>query len=115
MLLTTVHASATYRLHAQIRLYAAYDWSNTGYYLSNNSPLADPNVSSDTFNQYQYYEQRLTAGVRLPIRPNFFIDLSGGYAFDRYYTRGRLPSSSNGDRIDVGSGPFLGGQLFWKF
>ena len=70
-----------------------------------------PGPPPDTFQRFFYYEKRLTAGVICPVTPRFGVDLSAGYAFDRYYLRGSAFGGASSDRIDVGAGPFLAGAV----
>jgi hypothetical protein len=103
MLLTTVHARATYRLCRPVKLYAAYAWENESYL------LADRPDSNDRF---FYQDQRLTAGVQADLGRHTALDLSGGYVFDRHYFEGKnITSGTNFNRIDVDSGPYLSLQF----
>ena len=96
MLLTNIHAQVAYRVAPRMRLYGGFDWNNEGYQLSDRVNDRD---------RFFYYEKRLVVGVRSAWR-QFQFDVSGGYAFDRYYAEGRV--FGNHDRVDIGSGPFLG-------
>jgi hypothetical protein len=114
MLLTTVHARATYLPHGPdwtkgMRIYGAFDWSNESYYLSEPFP-GNPDQSSSSFQRFFYYEKRLSAGVYFPVNKHLGFDLSTGYAFDRYYLRGKAFGNNGLDHVDVGDGPFLSGQ-----
>lgn len=98
MLLTSVHARATYRVCPHVRLYAGYDWNNESYL-----PADRPNEEDRLF----YYDQHLTAGLQFLVTRCATLDFSGGYTFDRFYFEGRSFSDRNQNRIDVGDGPFL--------
>ena len=106
MLLRTVHARATYHLTPQIGLFTGYDWSNESYF------LADRQDSNERF---WSYDQRVSAGVQAKITPNFLLELSGGYVFDRFYFAGDNYSENNIDRVDVNPGAFVGiqGRVHW--
>jgi len=106
MLLTTVHARASYRLCKPVRIYAGYDWNNESYL-----PVDRPDVNDRLF----YFNQKLSAGVRATLSKNVALDLSSGYVFDRYYFEGHSLSDSNHDRIDLGDAPFvsLQCQVHW--
>jgi hypothetical protein len=106
MLLTNVHARATYRICAPLRIYAGYDWQNESYL------LVDRPSEND---QFFYYDQRLTGGIQYFLGSHALLDLSGGYVFDRFYFEGRSLSDSHHNRIDVGNGPFLAlqAQIRW--
>src|SRR5262249_35195245 len=102
MLLTTVHARATYRVAAPLRLYAGFDWASEGYLLADRPDVND---------RFYYYDKRLTVGVRYDLTRHVGLDLSGGYSFDRFYFEGQHNSSSGHDRIDVGDTGFVSLQL----
>jgi hypothetical protein len=98
MLLTNVHARATYRVSAPLRIYAGYDWLNESYLLADR-------VNTD--DRFFYYDQRLTGGVQYFFNRHASLDLCGGYVFDRFYFEGQSLSDDHHNRIDVGNGPFL--------
>jgi hypothetical protein len=102
MLLTTVHARATYRLTDAVRVYGGFNWLNQGYHLS---------ADGDTTNRFFYYEKNLTAGARWAITRHVSFDVASGYAFDRYYSEGRALGGGSGRRVDIESGPFVSGQV----
>jgi hypothetical protein len=103
MLLTTVHARATYRLCRPVRLYVSYAVENESYL------LADRENSNDRF---FYRDQRASAGVQVNFCPQASLDLSGGYVFDRFYFESQNGASNTSfNRVDVGDGPFLSLQL----
>jgi hypothetical protein len=98
MLLTTIHARATYRVLPQVRIYFGYDHENESYL-----PADRPEEKDRLF----YYDERLTAGVQYLVSRCAILELSGGYTFDRYYFEGHSFSDRHQNRIDVGEGPFL--------
>jgi hypothetical protein len=102
MLLTSVHARATYRVLPRVRLYCGYDWENESYL---------PADRIDNNDRLFYYDQRLTGGVEAVVCKNLVMDLSSGYTFDRFYFEGHSFSDRNNNRIDVGAGPFLSFQV----
>jgi hypothetical protein len=97
MLLTNVHAGATYRLAPQLFLHAAFDWQNESYFLAERT---------DTQQRLFYYDKQLSGGVRYNLNQHAAFDLTAGYVFDRFYFEGRQLSDSQFNRIDVGNGPF---------
>ncbi len=102
MLLTTVHARATYRVTQPFRVYAGFDWSNESYF------LADRLNEQDRF---FYYEKRLTVGAQYFFGKQASLEAFGGYAFDRFYFEGKQLSDSHFNRVDVGNGLFVGAQF----
>lgn len=59
-------------------------------------------------------EKRLTGGVRFDLRHVGF-EVSGGYAFDRFYFEGDSYRDRNQNRIDVDGGPFVVGRVMVRF
>lgn len=105
MLLTTVHAGVVYRVtpvSPQLFLHAAFDWKNESYFLANRT---------DQQERLFYYDKTLSVGARYNFNRHISLDLSCGYAFDRFYFTGRTLSDRHHDRVDVGDGPFASIQL----
>lgn len=94
-----VHGRVEYRVARPVSLYAAYDWSNEAWFLEDRANERD---------RLFLYEMRLTAGVKVFAGRNVSVDLHGGYAFERFLFQGRDFDDSARDRIDLGSGPFVG-------
>ncbi len=105
MPLTTVTARASWRVWGGVFLYTAYNLGNESYYLYN---------SPDDRDRFFYYDQRVTAGVKMCFGPHFIVDLSSGYAFDRYYFEGQ-DYNDRQNRIDIGNSPFLSFMVEWRF
>jgi hypothetical protein len=106
MLLRTVHARATYHLTQQVGLFTGYDWSNESYFLVDRQDINE---------RFFSYDQRVSAGVQAKITPHFLVEMSGGYAFDRFYFAGSSYRDRNTDRVDVSPGGFVGiqGRVQW--
>jgi hypothetical protein len=106
MLLTTVHARATYCFCRFLQAYGGYDWENESYFLADRL---------DERERFFSFDMKLSAGLRAILGPHASLDLSSGYVFDRYYFQGRTFNDNNHDRIDVGAGPFLALQLLSRW
>jgi hypothetical protein len=106
MLLTTVHARATYRVCAPLRVYAGFDWTNESWFI-----VPRPDDKDRLF----YYEQRLSVGAVTNIGRTFLLDVSTGYVFNRMYFEGHSYSDRNFNRVDVDAAPLLSvqAQLRW--
>ena len=106
MLLRTVHARATYHVTPRVGLFTGYDWSNESYFLADRQDINE---------RFFSYDQRVSAGVQAKITPHFLLELSTGYAFDRFYFAGSSYSDRNTDRVDVDPGAFVGiqGRVHW--
>jgi hypothetical protein len=106
MLLTTIHAQATYRITPQLRLHAGFDWSNESFFLADRT---------DTQARFFSYEKRLSVGVLYAFSPRATLDLSAGYVFDRFYFEGRQLSDSQNDRVNVGDSAFVALRFMSKW
>jgi len=106
MPLTTVTAKAAWRVWGGVSVYVAYNLGNESYFLAD---------SLDSQERLFYYDQRVTGGVKLQFGRNCALDLSSGYAFDRYYFEGTSFSDRNSNRIDVADSPFLALMLELRF
>jgi hypothetical protein len=99
MLLTSVRGQVIYRVAPQFRLHAGYDFSNEGFFLAERL---------DTQERFFSYEQRVSAGAQYTFNRHASIDLSSGYVFGRYYFEGHSLHATNGSRVDVDDGWFIG-------
>jgi hypothetical protein len=102
MLLTTIHARATYRVCKPVRVYLGFDWSNESWFI-----VPRPDDKDRLF----YYEKRLSVGAQTNLGHTFLFDVSTGYVFDREYFEGHNRNSSSFNRVDVGSAPLLSFQV----
>ncbi len=93
----SVSARASYRLFGGLRAYLEFNWRNEQHY------LVDRLV--DDYRLF-YYEKQLSAGLRFAPHRLVAINLSGGYAFDRFYFEGEDYDDRYQDRIDIEDGPF---------
>ena len=107
-LLTNIHVRAVYKPVRCVECYAGFDWSNESYLLADRANDQD---------RFYYYDKRVAAGVKWDICRHASADLSGGYAFDRYYFQGhdRGFVITGPDRVDVGNGPFVAARLTARF
>lgn len=101
-LLTTVHGRVTYRLAGPLRIYAAFDMDDESYFRVGRE---------DDQDRFFYYEDRVSGGLQYVFTPQANLELSGGYAFDRYYFEGQRLSDSQNNRIDVGDSPYVSLKL----
>jgi hypothetical protein len=98
MLLTNIHARATYRLAPCWKIYTGYDWDNESYFLADRADVND---------RFFAYDQRVTTGVVWEPLHNVSVELSGGFLFDRYYFQGNRSGDQHSDRIDLNDGGFV--------
>lgn len=98
MLLRTVHAQATYEVRDRLSLYGAFDWSNESWFLSDRRNDEDKLFS---------YDKRMVAGIRSRFGDHLAVDVSTGYAFDRFYFTGENYDDRDHNRINVADGAFV--------
>jgi hypothetical protein len=96
-----VRARATYQALPPLRVYLGFDWGHDSYF------RADRRDDDD---QLFYYEKRITLGARFDLR-HVGIEVSGGYAFDRFYFEGEKYSHRDRNRLDVDAGAFVSVRL----
>jgi len=101
----TVKAKVTYEIFQPLRVWVGFDWDDDWYLRANRT---------DTGDRLFYYEKRLTGGIRFDLRHVGF-EVSGGYAFDRFYFEADKYSERNDNRIDIHSGPFVIGKISLRF
>ena len=93
----TVDARIFYQIFRPVRLWVGFDWGSERYL------RADRQDSDD---RLFYHEKRVRVGAIIGLARELFIDVTGGYAFDRFYFEGEGYSDRDDNRIDVGDGPF---------
>lgn len=94
----TVNAEVGYRVVDPIKVYAGFSWDNDRYYRSGRG---------DDDDRLFYYEKRVTMGVRWEINRNWWVDLAGGFAWDRFFFEGEDYGDRGDHRVDIQDGPFV--------
>ena len=102
----SVRSRISYRLFGPLRVYGSFDWRNESYFLADRH---------DKWDRLFYYEMRLYAGIRWDFLRQAFLDLSSGYAFDRFYFEGRDYEDRDRNRVNVENGPFVSIQAGFRF
>jgi hypothetical protein len=107
MPLITVNAMATYKLADRVSLYGGFQSLQETYL------LADRENTNDRF---MGFEKRLLTGVRWELFRHATLDVSGGYAFDRYFGVGQNQIGGNlSDQVNVDPGAFLSASVRYRF
>jgi hypothetical protein len=94
----SVRARVTYSPLKSLHLYGNFEWRNESYYRAERQ---------DDKDRLFYYEKQISAGIQVSPGRHVSIDLSAGYAFDRFYFEGRDYEDRDRNRVSIGSGPFL--------
>ena len=101
----TVRARATYVIFRPLRVFLGFDSDHDSYYLADRGDRND---------QLFYYEKRVTGGMRFDLR-HVGVEVTGGYAFDRFYFEGEGYSERNENRFSVNDGTFVAGRLSFRW
>jgi hypothetical protein len=102
----TVDARIIYQVFRPVRLWVGFDWGSERYLRADRR---------DTDDRLFYHEKRVRVGATIGLAREFFVDVAGGYAFDRFYFEGEGYSDRHDNRIDVGDGPFAALRLGLRF
>jgi hypothetical protein len=104
----TVDVRLTYQLFRPVRVWVGFDWTNERY-LRADRPDPDDRLF--------YYEKRIRAGaiIGLARKPQLYVEVTGGYSFDRFYFEGESYSDNDDNRVDVEAGPFAAVRLGARF
>ena len=94
--LRQVRARLTWQPFRPLRIWAGFDWDNDFYLRADRG---------DDEDKLFYYEKRVSGGVRFDLR-HVGVELSGGWAFDRFYFEGERYSDRRDNRVEIGDGPF---------
>jgi hypothetical protein len=62
-----------------------------------------------------YSEQRFLGGLAMALGSKAFLDISGGYAFDRFFWEGPTFHDNGRGRLDIGDSPFVGLNLHIRY
>ena len=104
--LTTMHARAVYQPTPAWQLYGGFDWTNENWRLAER-------VNEQ--NHFFYYEKKLAAGFLWWFKPNVGLEISGGWAFDRYFTEVHGFKLVGDNTVNIASGPYLSTQMDFRF
>lgn len=103
--LWTMRTFVTWEIFRPLRAYAGFDWDSDHWFLYGRGDKND---------RLYYYEKRATVGARFDLR-HFGVEISGGYAFDRFYFVGEGYKDRYDNRVDVRASPFIVGRLHFRF
>ena len=98
----TIHAKVSFDLVEAVQLYAGFDWSSQRYFRHDRR---------DDDDRLFYYQKRVAIGARWDLHENVWLDLSGGWAFDRFWFEGEDYGDRGNNRLDLSDGPMIRFQL----
>jgi hypothetical protein len=94
----SVRARVTYNPLSFLQLYGNFEWRNESYYRAERQ---------DDKDRLFYYEKQISIGIQASLNRHVSLDLSGGFAFDRFYFEGRDYQDRDQNRVSIGNGPFV--------
>jgi len=101
----TVRSRITWEIFQPLRAYGGFQWDSDHFYRADREDKGD---------KIFYREMRLYAGVRFDLK-HIGFDVTGGYAFNRFYFEGEGYSDRHDNRIDVGDTWFIVGKVNLRF
>src|SRR5262249_10515051 len=101
----TVRSRITWEIFQPLRAYGGFQWDSDHFYRADREDKAD---------KIFYREMRLYAGVRFDLK-HIGFDVTGGYAFNRFYFEGEGYKDRHDNRIDVGDTWFIVGKVTLRF
>lgn len=102
----TLRARATYHLARPLSLYTGFEMFHQSYLLADR-PRSE--------NRLFFYQKRALAGTALELGHGLVLDLSGGWAFDRFFFQGENYGDRWQDRLSLEDGAFFAGQVGYRF
>ena len=102
----TFNAQASFHITDALSLFGRWKWSNESWYLVDRIEQKD---------RLFYYEMSLVGGVRYQLLDSLSVEVSAGYAFDRFFFIGQQYSDQNQNRIEVGAGLVINAGLNLRF
>jgi hypothetical protein len=106
MPIITVNARATYRLAGTVFLYGGFESAQESYLLADRENVDD---------RFMGFEKRLLAGVRWDVWRHAALEMSAGYAFDRYYGVGQNQIHNLQDQVNIAPGAFVSAKFQVRF
>jgi hypothetical protein len=101
----TVRTRATWEIFQPLRAYAGWQWDSDHFYLADRKDRTD---------KLFYREMRLYAGLRFDLR-HIGFEVTGGYAFNRFYFEGEGYSDRNDNRINLDNAWLVVGKVNLRF
>lgn len=102
----SARARVAYKLSPGLRPYAQASFSHESWYLSDRT---------HSENRLFFYEKRAGLGVEFTLTRGLVLDLGGGWAWDRFFFEGENYDDRHQNKIELGSGAYLGAQLGLRF
>ena len=99
-------ARATYRLVGKVFVYGGFESAQEAYLLADRENLSD---------RFMGFEKRLLGGVRWEFWRCADLEMTAGYAFDRYYGVGQNQIGNLQDEVNIEPGAYISAALHVRF
>lgn len=99
-------AKINYRLFGPVNVYAAFDWDSATYRRYDRL---------DDDDELVYHEKRLAVGTKIYLNECTYVDVSGGYGFDRHWYEADEYDDRDENRLKLEDGPFVKAVLGVRF
>ncbi len=99
-------ARATYRLVGKVFVYGGFESAQEAYLLADRENLSD---------RFMGFEKRLLGGVRWEFWRRADLEMTAGYAFDRYYGVGQNQIGNLQDEVNIEPGAYISAALHVRF
>ncbi|MFH1060786.1 MAG: hypothetical protein V1797_19160 [Pseudomonadota bacterium] len=103
---TTLYTRASYRLARPFSVFLGYEMFNDRWWLADRTREE---------NRLFYYQKRGLAGFDYILARGLRLEVMGGYSFDRLMFMGENWGDRDQERVDIADGPFVSGQLSYRF
>jgi hypothetical protein len=104
--LTDVQLRLSYQLFKGLTFYQEFAWINQAWRLDDRP---DPRLT------FFRYEKHLDVGLNWLLAPHLSLDISGGFAFDRYFAETYGIALHSGNEVKLASTPYVGAQLLFQY
>lgn len=102
----TVDAKVSYDATDRLTVYSGFSWDGKGFFRSDRT---------DDDHRLQFYQKRVTGGLKIKLTRQAAVDLFGGYAFDRFFFEGEDYDDRGFNRVSLADGAFVGAKLSFRF
>ena len=106
MLFQKAFAELSWRPIERLVLFGQFRWDNDSWFRAGRA---------DDDDRLFFYEKRAAAGLRYYHTRRLVFELSGGWAFDRFFFEGEDYDDRDQNRIDLSDGPFAAGSVRVRF
>ena len=106
LLFRDVHARLTLPVYDRVGIYVGFDWDSEAYFRHDRE---------DSDDRLFYYEKRIAGGVKWRASDKLSLDISAGWAYDRFWFEGDNYSHRSQNQLRIDDGLFAKGTIALQF